>query len=470
MKALQSLKIVCLFCAAMLPAVVQAQFTYTINNGTTITITGYSGPGGAVTIPPTISVTVNYMATNLPVTSIGVQAFADLTSLTSVTIGTNVTSIGTNAFRYCTLLTSVTIPASVTSIEQAAFLHCTLLTSVTIPGSITNIGESAFGSCQSLTAITVNSQNPFYSSTNGVLFDKGQTTLLQYPGGLGGSYTIPATVTNIGANAFSGPSTLASVTIPSGVTSIGADAFNECYSLTSLTISNGVTSIGDGAFYHCEGLTNFAMPDSVTSIGDWAFVFCTNLTSITIPGSVTNIGLDAFDECYSLTSLTISNGVTSIGDWAFYDCTSLGSVTIPGSVTNIGLEAFYNCTNLTGVYFEGNAPTPTNDSSVFSPDNSAIVYYLPGTTGWGSTFDGCPAVLWNPQVQTGNASFGVRTNWFGFNITGTTNIPIVLEACTCLANPTWVPLQSCTLTNGSVYFCDPQWTNYPTRFYRLRSP
>jgi hypothetical protein len=66
--------------------------------------------------------------------------------------------------------------------------------------------------------------------------------------------------------------------------------------------------------------------------------------------------------------------------------------------------------------------------------------------------------------------FGVRTNRFGFNITGTANIPIVVEACTNLANPAWNPLQSCNLTNGSLYFSDPTWTNYPARLYRIRWP
>jgi len=79
-------------------------------------------------------------------------------------------------------------------------------------------------------------------------------------------------------------------------------------------------------------------------------------------------------------------------------------------------------------------------------------------------------MLWNPQIKTRDASFAVRTNKFGFNITGTTNIPIVVDACTNLASPVWQPLQSCTLTNGSVYFCDSKWTNYPTRLYRLRWP
>jgi hypothetical protein len=108
---------------------------------------------------------------------------------------------------------------------------------------------------------------------------------------------------------------------------------------------------------------------------------------------------------------------------------------------------------------------------VFQGDNMTV-YYLPGTTGWiaFSTDTGLTPVLWNPLIQTGDGSFGVRSNQFGFNITGTTNIPIVVEACTNLANPVWTPLQTVTLTNGSFYFSDPQWTNYPSRYFRISSP
>jgi hypothetical protein len=130
--------------------------------------------------------------------------------------------------------------------------------------------------------------------------------------------------------------------------------------------------------------------------------------------------------------------------------------------------AFYACTNLAGVYFQGNAPSA--DSSVFGRDNYAMVYYLPGTTGWGATFAGRPTVLWNPQAQTGNASFGVRTNQFGFTITGTSNLVVVVEASASLANPTWYPLATNAIMSGSWHFSDPQWTNYPVRFYRLRMP
>jgi hypothetical protein len=47
---------------------------------------------------------------------------------------------------------------------------------------------------------------------------------------------------------------------------------------------------------------------------------------------------------------------------------------------------------------------------------------------------------------------------------------VVVEASTDLSNPSWYPLATNTLTTGSAYFSDPQWANYPSRFYRLRWP
>jgi hypothetical protein len=128
--------------------------------------------------------------------------------------------------------------------------------------------------------------------------------------------------------------------------------------------------------------------------------------------------------------------------------------------------AFWSCLKLTTVYFKGDAPS-VGASVFYSP---ATVYYLPGITDWHTPSGGAPAILWNPQVQTGGGSFGVQTNQFGFTITATTNLVIVVEACTDPGNPVWSPLATNTLTGGSSYFTDPQWTNYPGRFYRLRSP
>jgi hypothetical protein len=155
------------------------------------------------------------------------------------------------------------------------------------------------------------------------------------------------------------------------------------------------------------------------------------------------------------------------------------NVTIPNSVTSIGGGAFENCTSLHNIYFQDNAPSIDYSLSQDAPFewDPGTVYYLPGTTGWGTTYGaspyayGLPAVLWNPQ----GGSFGVQSNQFGFNIAGSSNLVIVVEAATNLFDPVWISVGTNTLntfigTNGTAYFSDPQWTNYPGRFYRLRSP
>jgi hypothetical protein len=203
---------------------------------------------------------------------------------------------------------------------------------------------------------------------------------------------------------------------------------------------------------------------TITDSGSYVdqFTYTTNAGTLTIftytgPGGTVTIP-----------SMINGMAVTGIGEYAFADITGLTNITIPASVISISQEAFAGCTSLTSVYFQGNAPTA--GLPVFSGDGSTTAYYLPGSSGWFSTFCGVPAVLWNPLIQTSGTNFGVKTNQFGFNITGTAGIPIVVEACANLANSVWTPLQILTLTNGSFYFSDPQWTNYPGRFYRISSP
>ena len=288
------------------------------------------------------------------------------------------------------------------------------------------------------------------------------------------SYTTTnGTITITGSSCGSVACLVGAVSIPSvinglPVVGIGDDAFFPDYGLTQVTLPDTLTLIGNGAFWGCSGLTNFVIPRGVTNIGGGAFSQCSTLVNVAIPNGVRNIEPSTFFECFSLTNITIPSGILSIGMSAFASCGSLSSITIPSSLTNIDSDAFSMCSNLSGIFFKGNAPTL--GEAVFQHDSIVTVYYLPGTTGWGPAFGGAPTKLWNPQVLAQDASFGVQHNHFGFNITGTPDIPIVVEGSASPAAQSWASLQTCTLTNGLIYFSDPQSTNYPSRFYRIRSP
>jgi hypothetical protein len=420
-----------------LPAVVQAQdFAYTISNSI-VTIIGYGGSNSVVTIPGTIE--------NLPVASIGDFAFYNRTNVTSVTIPNTVTNIGTRAFAFCTSLAGVTIPDSVTRIGEWAFASCASVTTVAIPQNVSSIGSYALYDCASLSAITVDSLNSSYSSVDGVLFNKSTNTLIQCPGAKAGGYAVPPNVTSIESGAFFNCLNLGSVTIPNSVITIGYGAFDSCTSLTNITIPNNLTGIDDWTFAKCWGLQSVTLPNSLTSIGRYAFYYCAALTSITIPNNVTNIGIGAFANCGDLQNITIPTNVASIGDRAFYWCTNLTGLHFKGNPPSVGSDAFYNATN-------------------------ATVYSLPGNTNWGTNFGGLPTALWKPRMLTSDASFGVRTNQFGFTISWAGGMVVAVEACTDPANPGWTPLQTNTLTSDTLYFSDSQWTNHPARFYRLRWP
>jgi len=198
------------------------------------------------------------------VTSIGDMAFLQCEQLTSVAIPNSVTSIGVNAFHGCTNLISITIPASVISIGDGTFSECFKLNSITIPNSVTNIGAGAFSACFKLTKITVDAQNSVYSSMDGVLFNKRQTTLIKCPGGKIGNYTIPNTVTNIGGEAFGQCFRLVSVTIPKSLTSIAGWAFADCTGLRGVYFKGDAPNLddGQGGFTGRNGATIYYLPET----------------------------------------------------------------------------------------------------------------------------------------------------------------------------------------------------------------
>lgn len=321
----------------------------------------------------------------------------------------------------------------VTSIWDHAFEGHTNLTSVTIPDSVINIEEYVFSGCSSLTSIMVNMLNPKYMSTDGILFNKDQTIIIKYPAAKPSEkYTIPYgittiepgafeactsltniiipnSITNLGAGGGDGPGAfsycthLRSVTIPNSISRIEANAFSGCTDLTDITIPNGVTEIEMGAFGLCTSLTSIDLPDTITTIGWSAFGGCSSLTSIIIPDSVSLIMNGAFSDCSALSNITLGSGISDIMEWTFSGCSNLTNISIPIGITSIWNNAFSYCTSLKEVYFHGNAPNIGTD--VFEGSNNATVYYIPGTTGWESTFGGRPTSPWNPFNQNAKLDY-----------------------------------------------------------------
>ena len=363
-------KFVTLFLLTLLPFVASAAdkieidgICYYLNSSDeakTASVTSKSGGySGDIVIPESVT----YEEVTYSVTSIGYDAFAYDSDLTSVTLPNNVTSIGSEAFYCCEDLTSIIIPNSVTSIGNSAFYRCSGLTSITIPNSVTSIGDFAFYECSGLKSVTILCVStsigtaPFQGCYNlkEVTFDCESVVSLFNNVGSVETVTLTEKVSTIGEAAFSGFSGLTSITIPTSVTSIGQFAFSGCSGLTSVTIPNSVTTIGSSAFANCSGLTSITIPNSVTSIGEKTFSDCRGLTSITIPNNVTTIGNSAFSYCGGLTSITIPNSVTSIGGYAFYGCGGLTSVVIGSGITSIGSYAFSN-TNLKKTIWLTNTP------------------------------------------------------------------------------------------------------------------
>ena len=299
---------------------------------------------------------------NGDVTTIGVFAFRECSSLTSVTIPNSVTTISNCAFECCSNLTSVTIPNSVTTIGWEAFSECGNLTSVTIPDSVTKIEDRAFVYCSSLKEF----KSKFASPDGRCLIVNGKLVAFA-PAGIT-EYTIPNSVTTIIDDAFYGCESLESVTIPNSVKTIGELAFCGCSNLkefkSKFASPDGRCLIIDGVLvaFAPAGITKYTIPNSVTTIGWYAFCLCDNLTSVTIPNSVTTIGGDAFRSCDGLTSVTIPNSVTTIGALAFWGCNNLTSVTIPNSVKTIGELAFYCCYSLKSVSIPNSVTTIEEDA------------------------------------------------------------------------------------------------------------
>lgn len=309
------------------------------------------------------------------VTSIGVCAFYGCENLRSVVLTDSVITIEERAFLLCTDLQSVDLGNGVTSLGNYAFSGCSSLQNISIPASVTTIGlssnpECTFFDCSSLMGIWVDENNRYYSSdSNGVLFNKNKTQLVQAPGALSGIYEIPE-----------------------GVTVIGSYAFSNCSKLQSVVVSDDVRSIGDWAFYSCINLKNISLGKNLCGIGACAFQNCTSLTEIAVPDTVTDIMLGAFKGCASLTQIAISDAVKIIGRAAFADCSSLKDVYYDGTAEQweqISIATENDCLTGATIHFTETIlyGDVDGDGEVSARDRAILTRYLADWEGYADQID-----------------------------------------------------------------------------------
>lgn len=361
------------------------------------------------------------------ITSIGDFAFEGCSSLKKVTIP-NVAYIPWWCFKDCTSLMEVVISKGVKAIENAAFEGCDNIEIITLPYGTRQIDHpdsfSIFSDSvyikkviltggndnkeqhgnniaalfnydidsiehihikdvsdividnyddiflsRNLKTITVDENNPYYSSLDGVLYNKSKTTLIRCP------------------------SQMEHIDIPDTVKVIQHAAFQDC-SLKNVTIPCGVISIEDYAFYGSE-LEHCVIPESVMNIGYAAFDETpwnkeTESSLVTINGIII-AAHDCKGEC-------VITDARAIGAGAF-DGSSITSVSIHDTVEFIGEYAFRNCDYLTQI----NLPPSVEYVSPYAFAGAKRLLYLDvdGENGKYSSFDG---VLYKGDISSGNAS------------------------------------------------------------------
>lgn len=240
----------------------------------------------------------------------------------------------------------------VTTIGNAAFRDSSV-TSVTIPASVTEIGANAFAGCTNLTSVTYGGDwsNLTIQSGNPAVEDAAKDAANEQ------LFDFEFILNNTAVIVIRYKGTAADVTIPSRYK------------------GKPVTVIDHTAFYNNSAVTSVTIPDSVTAIPDYAFGFCSQLTNISIPNSVTFIGFSAFNSCTSLKSITLPSSLSTIQSYAFYNCGNLKTIRIPVSVTSIGNYAFDVCPSLMTVTYPG-SKTQWDDNITKGSNNDVLENHL----------------------------------------------------------------------------------------------
>ncbi len=413
-------------------------------------ITGYTSDfaGGEVTIPETITPgEITYT-----VRTIRKTAFRDCTALKCISIPKGVYNIEKQAFLNCSSLKKITFDVNdgiLYNIDEGAF-QGTALVEVVLPDNLnTNYADgslllSAFSGCTSLTTINVSVNNANFSSVGGVLFNKAGTTLIRYPEGKSGTYSLSNNVITITKEAFSNCKQLQGITFEeySKLQTIGSGAFIACTSLQTITLPTSLTKLTpvqgyrfSDTFSGCTGLTDIQVADNNTNYSSIEGVLFSKdkkklvcypegktASSYTIPSTVATIGEKAFADCEHLTTVNFDAGVTVIGNRAFENCTDLTNIHIPAQVTEIGYNAFSGCTALSALTFAEDSKLQTINTWAFQDCSSLTNITIPKqvTTLHDDAFKNCTG-LTKVTFKEGNTLQDIASSTFA-NCTALTEI------------------------------------------------
>ena len=278
-----------------------------------LSVAGYYGLDGALTIPATVR-------------------------------GKKVWGVNFSALQFTNALRSITLAEGIEHLYEWSLDNCFNLEHISLPSTLIpgspNGPETwpmTFRHLTSLKTIEVAEGNPYLTAVDGVLYNKDMSILMHYPAMREGeSFTIPASVKEIGSNAFS-HTQLTEIVFPEGLEKVGADAFAHSH-IKEITVRADVV-YGYSAFEY-SWLEEVKIEEGVTRIENYWFNGCQSLQKINFPTTLTEIGSSAFMNCTALYKLELPEGLRTVERFAFSGAARLVELTLPSTLTEIGENAF----------------------------------------------------------------------------------------------------------------------------------